>query len=329
MYAPGVALTILSTLLVWAVVGSGCRHEGPAASGSPQARRMVITVDDLPVATRIYRDQPEKLAQITRKLLEATRGRDVPVIGFVNEAKLSSREDHPAQSVDLLEAWVASGADLGNHTFDHVDLHRVPVERFVQEIARGEKVTRSLLEKAGKRPKYFRHPYLHTGRDAETRQTVGQFLTERGYRVAPVTVDNYDYIYARAYERALARDDTALAKQIGVSYVEYMLRYVEFYERTSRDLLGYELPQILLIHANAINADYLGVLVERIRSRGYRYVDLDEALRDPAFQSDDRYFGPAGITWLHRWALTKGIKGKFYHGEPPVDEYVSELLKKD
>ena len=39
--------------------------------------------------------------------------------------------------------------------------------------------------------------------------------------------------------------------------------------------------------------------------RGYTFVPLEQALADSAYASADTYTGPAGITWLHRWALTR------------------------
>ena len=312
------------------VMAFSCRSSAPEKARPPsvnKARRVVITIDDLPVATRLYRADVAAQARITNKLLAAIKSRQVPAIGFVNEGKVVSKNEADLRSVEFLRQWLQAGAELGNHTHSHSDLHKVSVEAFIADIARGELTTRRVLAEQDARLRYFRHPYLHTGRSETERQAVDTFLTERGYRVAPVTIDNADYIYAVAYERALAKSDEALASRVGESYVDYMVRYFAFYERTSRDLLGYELPQILLIHANALNADYLGQLLDAVAQRGYRFIDLDEALEDPAYQSDDRYFGPAGITWLHRWALTEGRRGAFFHGEPRVDEYVNALAE--
>ena len=49
---------------------------------------------------------------------------------------------------------------------------------------------------------------------------------------------------------------------------------------------------------------------------------LYQALRDPAYASPDRYVGDAGITWLHRWAITQGRRGAVFAGEPEVPKWV-------
>lgn len=59
-----------------------------------------------------------------------------------------------------------------------------------------------------------------------------------------------------------------------------------------------------------------------MKRRGYEFVSLDQALTDGAYTRPDRYTGPAGITWLHRWALTAGKKGDFFHGKPEAPDWV-------
>ena len=40
-----------------------------------------------------------------------------------------------------------------------------------------------------------------------------------------------------------------------------------------------------------------------LQRRGYRFITLDEALKDPAYATPDLYAGKDGISWMHRWAL--------------------------
>ena len=179
-----------------------------------------------------------------------------------------------------------------------------------------------LLRKAGKELRYFRHPFLHTGLSGETRRKFESFLKERGYVVAPVTVDNYDYQFAAAYDRAVASDDGDVRQKVVRSYLEYMEAVVAYYEQQSAAIIEREIAQTLLLHANALNAATIDRLAVMLKRRGYRFVSLGDALKDPAYQSADAYYGPAGITWLHRWALTQGKKGTFFAGEPAVPEWI-------
>jgi len=61
--------------------------------------------------------------------------------------------------------------------------------------------------------------------------------------------------------------------------------------------------------------------------RGYRFVSLDEALDDSAYASSDEYYGPAGITWLHRWAITAGKPRTIFAGEPAVPDWIERTAR--
>ena len=93
---------------------------------------------------------------------------------------------------------------------------------------------------------------------------------------------------------------------------------MDTYEKQAAAITGSDIPQVLLIHASLLNADRFDALPRMIERRGYTFVTLEEALADSAYRSADTYVGPAGITWLHRWALTRGVTGGVFAGEPDV-----------
>lgn len=303
-----------TTLLCAASAGAGRAQESP--------RQVVVTIDDLP-ATMFGGDLAD-WQQMTEALLGGLVRGQVPAIGFVNESKLyveGAAEPDPAR-VALLQAWADAGLELGNHSYSHPDLHDTPLEQYQRDVLRGAEVTSQVLAAAGGTARYFRHPFLHTGTQLGIRDAFHAFLAEHGYEVAPVTIDNQEWIAARAYDHALVRADTALANRIAAAYVEYMREVFAYYEQQSLAIVGYELPQVLLIHANRLNAAVIDDLLAMIRARGYQFVSLTQALRDPAYDSADEYHGPSGITWLHRWALTAGKRGAFFAGEPDLPSFV-------
>lgn len=264
-----------------------------------QTRAVAFTFDDLPISRSVSLADNQA---ITTRLLAHIRAAEIPAIGFVNEGKLQAGASQAA----LLEAWLDSGADLGNHGYAHRRFWDYSLQEIEADVLRGERVIKRLLAARGRRPRYFRHPTLNTGPDAATKQAFERFLAEHGYAVAPVTIDNDDYLYALAYDHARARADTVLMKRLGQDYVRYMDATFAFYESLSVALLGREPAQVLLLHANALNSDYLGDLARIIAARGYRFVSLDDALQDPAYTLPDRYIGPRGPSWLQRWAITQG-----------------------
>ncbi|MGD2113722.1 MAG: polysaccharide deacetylase, partial [Acidobacteriota bacterium] len=158
-----------------------------------------------------------------------------------------------------------------------------------------------------------------------------RFLDDHGYRVAPVTVDNGEWIYAGAYADVWnppsRESDEAAMERLGEDYVRYMLDVVEYYEGQSREIVGELVPQSLLIHAYALNADRLDRLLTELEERGYEWITLEEALEHPAYArpalgSEGSYTGPGGITWLHRWAIAEGRDPEIFRGEPEVPDWV-------
>lgn len=286
---------------------------------SAQERQIAITIDDLPVVST--RTDLKNRQQITQKLLSHITKAKIPAIGFVNENKLYKDDKRDEAQVDLLRMWLKANLELGNHTFSHMSLHDNPVEKYKENILKGEIITKELLAEKGFKPRYFRHPYLWTGLSLEIKKEVSDFLTEHSYTIAPVTMDNSDYIFSSAYDRAFDKKDKKLMKQIGVAYVEYMEKVFDYWERQSVKLLGREVKQTLLLHANFINSDYFDDLAKILKKRGYKFITLEEALKDEAYKLSDNWTKRSGISWLHRWTLDKG-KEFLVPNEPKVPEFV-------
>jgi hypothetical protein len=142
-----------------------------------------------------------------------------------------------------------------------------------------------------------------------------------------VTIDNEDYVFANAYDIAYSNDDQELMTRIGEAFVLYIKDKFIFFEGNSKELFGRQISQILILHGSRLCVDYAGALAKMIRSLGYKFITLETALEDVAYQSQDTYLGDAGITWLHRWAITKGIKGDFYMNEPTTPKFVVDIVE--
>jgi hypothetical protein len=119
-------------------------------------------------------------------------------------------------------------------------------------------------------------------------------------------MDAWDWMYAGVYEDARKRGDTALQQQLVNSYLSYTSQVFDYYEKFSKNLLGYEPKQILLLHGNWLEADHIGELLDLLRKRGYQFVSLQDALGDAAYGMPDDYVGEEGTSWIDHWAITRG-----------------------
>jgi len=286
------------------------------AAQSPR-RQIAITFDDLPAT----HGDLQKMSTITNQLLGKITANHIPAIGFVNERKVDIRSEAVARTA-LLKMWLDHGLELGNHTYSHIAIDNVSLDEYKADVIRGEAVTKRLLEERGKRLRYFRHPQLRTGPTVEYKKGLDEFLAARGYTIAPVTIDNNDFIFAEVYQRAKARGDQITMQRVAAAYVPYMESVFEFFEKLSRDALGYEVRQTLLLHANELNADHFEALVAMMKRRGYAFITLDEALQDKAYSLPDAQV-KMGLSWIHRWMIAKGMPMR---PEPREPEFIAKLF---
>jgi peptidoglycan-N-acetylglucosamine deacetylase len=304
-------LKLLITILLMSVSVS-------AQTNNP-SRRMAVTFDDLPSAQRA-----------TNEILRALRTHRVPAVAFVNEGQLLIVGEVDAR-IALLQQWVDAGMILGNHTYSHPDFNTLTIQQFQDEIIKGEVITRRLMQSRPSYQLYFRHPYTHTGDTRAKKEAIENFLATRGYKVTPHTIDSMDYIFNTCYVRALRNKDEAMAKRLRQAYLNFTIAATEFAERFSPEIFGREITQTMLLHANDINADCLDEMLRRLAARGYRFVTLDEAMSDPAYQTKDTYVGKYGPTWLWRWMESKGVdsKGMKVSGkdDPEPPKWVMDLCR--
>ncbi len=291
-----------------------------------QNRKVCFSYDDLPVVSYGRTDSSFQ-KDLMGNLIESLRRNRIPAIGFVNETKLYNKPGLIHFQIGLLESWVYGGFDLGNHTYSHIDYNTTAYNEFTKNILQGETVTKEILHRRSKSLQYFRHPFLHIGNSRERADSLKNFLTAHGYMIAPVTIDNEDYLFALAYHRASDKLDRGLMKKIGHDYVEYIELKLKYFERQTYNLFQRDISQILLLHASLLNSDYVEPLVSMFRKNDYDFISMEQALQDKVYETEISSYGNWGISWIDRWALSKGKKGEFFKGEPSTPEYIVELAK--
>jgi peptidoglycan-N-acetylglucosamine deacetylase len=294
----------------------------PSNAAEKPDRQVAITIDDLP-AGAANSMSGAAIAEMTSKLLTTLRDQKVPVVGFVNEKKLY-KFGEVDERIKALRMWIDYGFELGNHTYSHYSLNQVGLKAWEDDVIQGENVIRLLLTEHHMKLRYFRHPFLDTGRDLQTRRQAEAFLVERGYRIAPVTLDAWDWMYAPVYDDAKQRGDTKLQDDLVKSYLSYSDSVFAYSEQLSKQILGYEPKQILLLHGNQLEADHIGDLLDVMRKRGYRFISLEDALGDQAYGLPDTYIGEEGTGWLDHWAITMG---KPPQGAPVFPQWVIDRAK--
>jgi peptidoglycan/xylan/chitin deacetylase (PgdA/CDA1 family) len=259
-------------------------------------RRVAITIDDLPVQGTL--DAVEALS-VTERLLESLGAHGAPATGFVTGKNVLVR-GQVDDRIRLLDKWLHAGMALGNHTFSHPSLNEIPLADYQMDILQGELFLRLVQEPRGERLRYFRAPHNHIGPTAELKDGLARFIRSRRQVLTPFTIEHSDYAFDEVYSK------TDLAERTRTAYLEHLEVAFRFFEDLSEEMFGRPIAQIFLIHANRLNAAVLDEMLSKLEARGYRFVSLDTALEDEAYETPDHFVGPVGISWFHRWSYSRG-----------------------
>lgn len=299
-------LITFRTALLLACALSVCpndpRAQTPPAA-APARKEVAVTVDDLPLnGPRI---ELRRLREMTDKLVNGFGRYGIPAVGFVNEGLLYVPGETD-ERIAVLKTWTDAGLELGNHTFSHLGFRNTPLSRYADDFVRGDTVTKMLSKERGLKVRYFRHPFLQMGDTAELERAFEGFIAERGYRIAPVTVDAMDWMFLAAYSKARAAGDAASLKRVSDEYLKFAGLRFDHSEKVAAELFGRPVKHILLLHANELNADNFDALVRVMTDRGYRFISLEEALTDSVYQPPDKYHDNSD--WLGGWSAARGKK---------------------
>jgi len=266
-----------------------------------QTKEIAITIDDVPLNGKQF--ELLRLQAMTDKLLAGIKRQQVPVVGFVNESLLYVPGETDGR-IAVLGVWANAGVELGNHTFAHVGFKDTPIAQYEDDFVRGDTITRAIMKEKGLKPRYFRHPFLQMGPTLELEQSFENFIAERGYRTAPITIDILDWMFRVAYANAITQHEAEPAKKVAREYLKCADLKFDFCERVTSELFGRSIKQILLLHTNELNADNFDELIAVLKARGYRFISLEEALTDPVYKFPDKYLPSSD--WLSHWAFSQG-----------------------
>lgn len=287
-----------------------------------------MTVDDLPfvsgLPSPLSSAEAKKAMQVNERILRAFSRRHIPATGFVN-GQHAEQLGLPVSS-EILRQWIRPGFDLGNHLYSHPDVNDLSVEQAKQEITRGEAAFAPLLKSVSRNPQFLRFPYNHTGDTKEKHDAIAAFMSARGYLLAPCTIDSSDYEFNRTYVLALVRHDEQAAAKVRADYISYTEREIDWYATLNKQVFGYEPPQIMLLHDNPLNADTIEKVLSLFARRGYTFISLEEAVKDPAYAVPETYVTKFGPMWGYRWAQELHVKVNG-RGEPDPPSWIDQYAK--
>lgn len=281
----------------------GCSRP-PTPSVAP-AVPIALTFDDLPYQTRRgglpLASDPAEQADTTDRLLAALSAAGARATVFVNCANL-------AEDDTLVARWRAAGHAIGNHTAHHLSAVATPLDAWIADV----RACDGLWAADSTEPRWFRFPYLWRGETVEQRDAIAAGLSTAGYRTVPVTVDTFDWAYE--FTRAHNPDPESRAA-LQSMLVDEVADAIDEARHISRDKLGREAAQIVLMHVNALTADALPAILQRIARDGLVVTPIARVMDDPLYQQPDAWVGRGARLWLARTAPTARPDGsEWYSG---------------
>lgn len=273
-------------LLLWSGIG-GLSVCAAAQSSAPE---IAFTFDDLPAHGPLPPGmaRPAVVASILGTL---QREQMPPVYGFVNGFRVAR---YPYQ-IHILQAWHAAGEPLGNHTWSHPELDKLTAAEYEANIATNEPLLREVDPQGDWH--WFRFPFLEEGNTVAKREAVRGWLGAHGYRVAEVSMDFQDYLWNEPYARCAAKHDEEAVHKLHDTYLATADQYIGVYRKLAQELYGRDVPYVLLMHVGAFDARMLPELIALFRSRGFRFVTLQQAMADPVYKADPKVPAPGGNTF--------------------------------
>jgi peptidoglycan-N-acetylglucosamine deacetylase len=250
---------------------------GMAASAG--AQQIAFTFDDLPAHGPL--PPGESRMDVATQVIKALKKAHMPpVYGFVNGLGV---EEHPETGA-VLSTWRAAGNLLGNHTWSHMNLNQHSLQDFETDADRNEGLLE--LQMKGADWKWFRFPYLADGDSLSKKMGFRVYLAQHGYRIAGVTMSFADYEWNEPYARCEAKHDGKAIRGLEKSYLQAADEDITYRRAMSQKLVGADIPFVLLMHIGAFDARMLPRLLRVYQDRGFTFVTLEEAEKDPFYKYD-------------------------------------------
>jgi peptidoglycan/xylan/chitin deacetylase (PgdA/CDA1 family) len=269
-----------------------------AFANSATAEKVALTFDDLPLNGSLPAGATE-VDIVKQTLLLLASKQAPPVFGFVNANKLESNPN----GTRALQLWVDGKQRVGNHTYSHVDLNRTSPRDFGNDVLRNEPTLSSLTRTHDWR--WFRYPYLREGDTIDKREAVRTFLREHHYTIAQTTIDYEDYLWNTSYARCVEKRDTTAIERLRSTYLQAASAALDASRAMAKLAVGRDIDHVLLLHLGAFTPEILPALLDLLERRGFKLATLEEAQRDPIYQTDPQYLGRRGRTLLEQHVLAR------------------------
>lgn len=259
-------------------------------------KKITVTFDNLP-GERIY--NPGERMEINDSILAALKRHNVPGTGFVVGEYVEGGD------WETIVKWLEGGQAIGFHTYSGQDIYGMPLNLFIDDILKGKEAVDDLVTTYKQSVKFFRFPFLHYAPDARSKQMIIDELVRQNVRIAHVSIVTEDFVYNMSLEKILKSGDSLDIRYLRDEYITHVLERLAYYESLAADVAGRPIRHIIQLRANRLNAYFLDEILTQLKDKGYQFISLRDALRDPVYRREEKYYGEKGLSYLDRIKASK------------------------
>ena len=313
------ALAFISAIMLG--VFSSSQPSFVNAQTQAKGKKLAIGFVSIPPLDRSA-NAPKDADATARLIIAKLNQYKIPAIGFVQGGMISDGEKLYPVRANIVRLWRDAGLEIGIGGYKHIWFHNTPYDDYVANTEKNEKIVRQILAEKNLPLRYFSYPFLNTGKTTEDKARFENWLASRDLSSVKYTIDNQEWMYSYAYDMARNDNDLNTMKEIRAEFLDYMTKMFDHYEAYSSEMFGRDIAQTMVLTPSRLITDSADELFGMIKNRGYRFVSMDEALKDEAYQTPETFTGESGISWFERWTLTQK---KRLRDEPRVSATVHKI----
>lgn len=249
------------------------------------AKDLAITFDDLPLVAADERNAID----LVDHFIKTINDKKITVSGFV----VGKSVHEINQGAKILEKLAANKIELYNHSFTHEHFTKLNGDDLYQEVLKTEEILLPLSLKYGPFENFFRFPFLDYSRDIKKFKELHQKLKLKNIKLAPVSIDTSDWAFARFYynHHLILKNDKNKLKQFLNFYLTHLKDCISQTEMFTFKLFKKNIPQIILLHFNMLNLEYIDQVINLLDSKNYKSVKLSEVMKQLPYNelTDEHY----------------------------------------
>jgi len=242
-------------------------------SGAEAQKRIAFTFDDVPRGRGAFFTPDER----TIRLIAGLHKGGIKQAAFYLVPGQVGHDDGIGGE-QRIEAYVAAGHVIADHSFTHPHLNELTVADYMANV---DKAEAWLKGREGRRP-WFRYPFLDEGGDDKAKvAAVRAALKERGLQNGYATVDGSDWNIESQVADAVRAGKKIDMDALRDLYVSTMVGAADFADQLAQKTWDRQPAQVIVLHETDVAALFIADLAHALRKDGWTIITADEAYADP------------------------------------------------